>query len=149
VNKLGLSFHHIGLAVSQVKPAIAFLSELGYEVGPIVSDPLQGVQLIMCLHATAPAVEIISPSPDHKGPVNELTKKNPSGIVYHTCYETTDLTASLDHAKSLGLSVYCISEPKPAVLFGGRKVSFYRIGGMGLVEILEPSDQGSAEAGSV
>jgi methylmalonyl-CoA/ethylmalonyl-CoA epimerase len=82
-------------------------------------------------------VEIISPAADSKGPVNELTRKNSSGIVYHTCYATSDLAATLAHAAELGLSVYCVSEPKPAVLFGGRNVSFYRIGGMGLVEIVE------------
>jgi hypothetical protein len=31
----------------------------------------------------------------------------------------------------------CISEPKPAPLFGGRPVSFYNVAGIGLIEILE------------
>ena len=147
MNSLGLTFHHIGLAVASCDQAVSFLSELGYDVGPTVEDTLQNVRLNMCTHPTNPAVEIISASSnnDGKGPINELTRKNPSGIVYHTCYATADLGSTLSRAKALGLSVYCVSEPKPAVLFEGRNVSFYKIGGMGLVEIVEAQHPGSVE----
>jgi hypothetical protein len=30
-----------------------------------------------------------------------------------------------------------LSPPQPAVLFGGRKVSFYSVAGFGVIEILE------------
>lgn len=44
----GLVFHHFGLAVNSPAPAFAFLKELGYENGPSMFDPLQGVNLAMC-----------------------------------------------------------------------------------------------------
>jgi methylmalonyl-CoA/ethylmalonyl-CoA epimerase len=146
MNHLGLTFHHIGLAVSEPDKAIAFLSELGYQIGPTIHDPLQKVHLNMCTHASNPAVEIISPDKDNdKGPINELTRKNSSGIVYHTCYVTNDLAATLAHAKTLGLHVFCVSAPKPAPLFENRKVSFYKISGMGLIEIIEPLESAESE----
>ncbi len=139
MNGLGLTFHHIGLAVSRVEDALTFVRELGYNAGPTVIDPLQKVQSIICTHPVNPAIEILAPeTPGASSPISELTKKNPLGVVYHTCYATTDLASTLARVQALGLSVHCISEPKPAVLFGGRKVSFYRISGMGLVEIMEP-----------
>jgi len=146
MNRLGLTFHHLGLAVADPAKAIAFLSELGYSIGETVFDPLQNVQLKMCTHTTSPAVEIISPGTENsKGPVNDLTRKNPFGIVYHTCYSTDDLAATLEQVKALGLDVFCVSEPKPAPLFGWRKVSFYRISGMGLIELLEPHGAAAGE----
>ena len=35
------------------------------------------------------------------------------------------------------LSVYSVSSPKEAVLFGGKRVSFYLIEGVGLIEIID------------
>jgi methylmalonyl-CoA/ethylmalonyl-CoA epimerase len=138
MNQLGLRFHHIGLAVPRIEDSLPFIRELGYQVGEVVHDPLQKVRLAMCKHASSPALEIIAPeSPDARGPVTEMVKKNASGIVYHMCYSTGDLAATLAAAEAMGLTVRCVSEPKPAVLFGGQKVSFYWIFGMGLIEIVE------------
>ena len=41
---------------------------------------------------------------------------------------------SLEYAK---LRVLCLSPPKPAILFGGRMVSFYRVIGFGIIELLQ------------
>ncbi len=140
MNALGLTFHHLGLAVSRSDATIAFLSQLDYVIGPTIFDPLQNVRLTMCTHPTDPFVEIISPDQDgSKGPVNAMIQKNPLGLVYHSCYTTTNLENTLAQAKVLGLEVFCVSPPKPAVLFEGRKVSFYRLKGMGLIEIIEPT----------
>jgi methylmalonyl-CoA/ethylmalonyl-CoA epimerase len=69
--------------------------------------------------------------------VSELTRKNRFGLIYHSCFETADLTATLSAWEEKGLRAVCISEPKPAVLFNGRKVSFYMVNGAGLIELLE------------
>ena len=60
-----------------------------------------------------------------------------SGIVYHACFETGDRAASIAAITAAKLNPICVSEPLPAVLFGGRAVSFYVVVGMGLIEILE------------
>jgi hypothetical protein len=131
-----LKFHHYGLAVRRPDEARQFVSMLGYRIGETVFDPGQNVNLAMCLHATEPAVEIIWPS-NNPGPLEKLTARHTSGIIYHLCYETDNLAAALDALAKANLNPICISPPKPAPLFGGRPVSFYNVVGMGLVEILE------------
>src|ERR1700728_640659 len=133
----GLQFHHLGLAVRRPDEAVSFLSGLGYAIGERIFDPEQNVHLILCRHAQMPAVEVICPG-DAPGPIDNYVARYSSGIVYHACFETTDLAASLAAVKAAGLRALCISRPRPAVLFGGRAVSFYNIDGMGLIEILEP-----------
>jgi hypothetical protein len=39
------------------------------------------------------------------------------------------------------LRLQCVSPPKPAILFGGRHVSFYMIIGIGQIEIIEEAAQ--------
>jgi hypothetical protein len=124
---LNLSFHHFGLAVRQPAPAISFLSSLGYEMGEPVYDPEQNVQ---------PAVEIVYPGKG-PGPVDYLVQRHEAGIIYHPCYETPDLARALEQLAQSGVRADCVVAPKPAPLFGGRRVSFYRVKGMGLIEILE------------
>jgi hypothetical protein len=64
--------------------------------------------------------------------------KSQDECFYHVCFEVSDLAAAL-------LRIYqkrryiCASPRKPAVLFGGRHVSFYYAKGIGLVEFLEPT----------
>ena len=96
----------------------------------------QNVNLAMCHHATEPALELIWPGTG-AGPVDGLIQRHASGIVYHACYETSDLAAALAALEAAGVKIVCVSEPKPAPLFDGRKVSFYNVLGMGLIEILE------------
>jgi hypothetical protein len=136
VAALNLSFHHFGLAVRQPAPAISFLSSLGYEMGEPVYDPEQNVHLIMGSHPTQPAVEIIYPG-NGPGPVDHLVQRHETGIIYHSCYETSDLTRTLEEMAQCGVRADCVVAPRPALLFGGRRVSFYRLKGMGLIEILE------------
>lgn len=133
---IGLTFHHLGLAVQHPHEAVTFLRGLGYTVGEAVFDAEQNVNLVMCTQARGPAVEIIYPG-GGDGPVDSLVGRHAKGIVYHACYETADLEASLAALDQIGTRATCVTPPKPAALFGGRKVSFYNIAGMGLVEILE------------
>jgi hypothetical protein len=131
-----LVFHHLGLAVRRPKDAVAFTSSLGYQIGETVFDREQNVNLIMCTHEIQPAVEIIWPA-NSKGPVHGLIDRHPTGVIYHVCYATDDLSAALAGLKKSGLDAVCVCPPKRAALFGGRKVSFYNVVGIGLVEILE------------
>jgi len=136
----GLQFHHMGLAVKEPSLALKFFGGLGYQSEPAVFDSLQNVDLIICSHDVMPDVEIISPSSildNGEGPIDSLLKRRPEGIIYHICYTTADLDDSLKRMKGAGLQIFTIQPPKPAVLFSGKPVSFYMIGGVGLIEILE------------
>lgn len=131
-----LTFHHLGLAVRRPDEARIFVKSLGYKLGEEVFDAAQNVRLQMASLASQPSIEIIWPG-DTAGPVTALTSRNPAGIIYHACYETDDIDVALSEMEKNGLQPVCISRPTPAILFGNKKVSFYTVKGLGLVEILE------------
>ena len=136
-NKWGLAFHHLGLAAKDPEAATRFLTGLGYRIGPMIFDPLQNVNAAMCAHDQMPDVEVISAA-DGEGPLDKLLSTQKTGLVYHICYTSADLDRSLDALEGDGqLSVYSISPPKKAILFGGKRVSFYLVEGIGLIEIID------------
>lgn len=130
-----LAFHHLGLATRDPEASIAFVRALGYRPSPAVLDAVQNVNLIWCEHDSSPTVEIIYPT-DTAGPLDKILAHR-SEQIYHVCYETPDLDATLDAFDAHGLRLHCVSPPKPAVLFGMRPVSFYSARGFGLIELLE------------
>jgi hypothetical protein len=144
-NAFGLTFHHLGLAVRRPRDAAQFLGGLGYRIDEPVFDPEQNVNLVMCEHPGAmPNVEIIYPA-DGKSPIDALIAGRPPGIIYHMCYVAADLPATLAAFDVAGLRALCKVPPVPAVLFGGRRVSFYDIVGIGLCEIIEARTLTSSE----
>jgi Glyoxalase/Bleomycin resistance protein/Dioxygenase superfamily len=137
MNPFGLRFHHLGLAVRRPGDATRFLDGLGYQISNPVFDPEQNVNLILCRHTDAmPAVEIVYPG-TAKSPIDAVVNLRPDGIIYHACYVTDDLSATLRSMEQHGVRAVCAVPPTPAVLFGGCPVSFYNIVGMGLCEIIE------------
>jgi hypothetical protein len=131
----GLTFHHFGLAVRDVPGALKVLEGLGYECADEVYDPLQEVRLVWCAHPIMPAVELVAPT-HQPGPVDNILQHT-TEVIYHLCYEATDIDAAVDAIKGSGIRVLPVAPPKPAVLFGGRRVGFYQLRGFGLIEILE------------
>lgn len=130
----GLKFHHLGLAVRDEQDAMTFLSSLFYEIGEKVFDPLQNVNLRLCTSDSQPAVEIVSQATG-ESPIDSILRKSGEGI-YHTCYETSDSDTVFQSFEAKGLRVVTVSEPKPAVLFDGKLVSFHRVFGYGLLELI-------------
>jgi hypothetical protein len=136
VNKFGLEFHHFGLAVRRPERAFLYLDALGYKAGATTFDPLQGVNLAMRHHAEMPDVEIIWPG-DAPSPIDNLIKRGGS-LIYHLCYVAADPAAAIAAMEAAGLDVLPVAEAKPAVLFGGRPVSFHSVDGVGLIELIHP-----------
>ena len=134
----GLTFDHFGLATREPERTLTFLRALGYQTHDPIHDPLQLVDLVLCRSATMPAVEVIS-SADGASPLVSVLAAQPQAI-YHLCYRSQNVTASLAAIKAAGHRVLRISEPKPAVLFGHKEVSFYMVRGFGLIEIIEASE---------
>ena len=131
----GLKFDHLGLAVRDPEPAKRFLSCIGYQVGSAVCDPLQQVNLILCHSVYSPDIEIVYPS-GTAGPLDNLFRTGREGI-YHTCYNSANVGLSLKLMREDGLTVVCVKQNKPAILFRGDMVSFYHVVGFGLIEIRE------------
>lgn len=142
---LRLVFHHLGLAVRVPDRATAFLQALGYTIGPRVRDALQNVHLSLCEHPTMPRVEVVWPT-ETEGPLTSILRVS-AELVYHMCYETDDVEGTIRAMGRLVGAVRCVSPPKPAVLFGGRRVSFYLVPGVGLVELLERAAVGGGREG--
>lgn len=135
MNRYGLVFHHFGLAVRKKEKAIRFVRGLGYEVENEVYDPLQEINLTICQSESMPDIEIITRS-DKPGPLEHILKDRDE-MIYHMCYETLDVESSLRAIKDDGNRIMCISSAKPAVVFGQRLVSFYKVVGFGIIEILQ------------
>jgi hypothetical protein len=57
-------------------------------------------------------------------------------MIYHLCYTCPDPAAAIAALEAAGLETVVVSPPTPAILFGGREVSFHHISGFGLIEIL-------------
>ena len=111
------------------------LEGLGYRCGEEIHDPLQEVRLVWCEHDRMPAVELVAPT-DNPGPVDNILEHS-SESIYHFCYEASNIEASVDAIKADGIRVLPVAPPKPAVLFGNRRVGFYQLRGFGLIEIVE------------
>ena len=115
--------------------ALAMLGLLGYDASEVINDPLLGVNLRLCTHPSFPAVEIVMPG-EGQGPIDAILRRHDQ-LLYHTCYEVVDRAAVLYAFERADLRTIEVVGPTPAVLFGGRKVSFHSVMGFGLVELLE------------
>jgi hypothetical protein len=131
-----LTFHHMGLAVKSDETALKMLRGLGYAIGDRVYDACQNVHVRLCTSADHPTVEICDPGVGESSVLDNIVKKY-NGLIYHLCYETPDLSQTLQLFRDAGLRLATISPPKPAVLFGGRHVSFYQVADWGIIELLE------------
>jgi len=137
MSKSVIAFHHIGLLTGQPEEAIKRLQALNYLPGEVVFDPLQEVELCMCIGQSGePSIEIITPTKKNNSLSNLLKRRN--DYMYHVCFTTPSFAQGLEALTVLDADrVFEITPPKPAVLFDGAKVAFYSVPGLGLVELLE------------
>jgi hypothetical protein len=145
VHDFGLRFHHLGLAVPVPWPAFRFLESLGYTGGASVFDPLQNVNLAMRHHTLMPDVEVIWPA-EGPSPIDQIIRRG--HMIYHLCYVTGNVEASLAAIAAVGLEILSVGAPRPARLFGGLLVSFHSIDQLGLIELIhgEPLNPGTLTA---
>lgn len=136
-NSYGLAFHHLGLAVKHPELAVRFLTGCGYHIGPVVRDELQNVNACLCTGGDQPTVELLYPT-EIPGPLKPILKARAS-LIYHVCYESLDREKTLRALEADNHRIGVLSPPQPAVLFGGRPVSFYVVAGFGMIELLEPA----------
>ena len=124
-----MKMHHLGLAVSSIPSALAFLqSVVNVEsVSETVFDREQNANLCMVNVRDGTAIELIEGEFAEK-----MIKKGQ--FFYHSCWETDDMEKELRALTEKGGMI--ISPPKPAALFGDRKVAFIMTE-IGLLELLE------------
>ncbi len=131
-----LKFHHLGVAVPELRAAIAFEeAAFGHHLvaGPF-DDPIQGVSVCFVGNGSPPSplIELVSPRSD-TSPLSSYLKK---GIgAYHVCYETAALETTIAAARQHGCIP--IGNPVPAVAFGGRRIAWMFAPTRQLLEFLQ------------
>ena len=116
-------FHHLGVAVPDIPKAIPIYRDLfGYELlsGPF-DDPIQKVSVCF-LRREKPGdmvIELVAPL-GANAPIQRSLNAGQSA--YHVCYEVNDMDASMKDLTAKKCIV--LSNPVPAVAFGGRKISW-------------------------
>jgi methylmalonyl-CoA/ethylmalonyl-CoA epimerase len=131
--EIDLTFHHVGVACTDIVAEIARLSPLGYVVeGVEFNDSLQGVRGVF-LTGQAPRLELLEPLDGIKrGVLAPWLEKDIK--LYHLAYETRSLTASIERLRRERAKL--IVSPVPAVAFGGRKVAFLMLPNRMLIELI-------------
>jgi methylmalonyl-CoA/ethylmalonyl-CoA epimerase len=132
---MNLKFKHLGVAVHDLEQAMLVYREiLGYRLiaGPF-NDPIQRVSV--CFLAPAeegPELELVAPLTSDS-PVRKILSSG--GGAYHLCYEARRFDDAMTVLSSQGCVV--VSEPVPAVAFGGRRIAWLYMSTRQLLELVE------------
>ena len=131
-----MKFKHLGVAVADLGSALSVYSEVfEYRViaGPY-EDPIQKVSV--CFVGSGRdgdlILELVAPLGE-KSPVHQVLAKQIGA--YHACYEVENLDQTLKHVRAKECLV--LSQPVPAVAFGGRRIAWFYTPSRQLVEVLE------------
>ncbi|MGE5329382.1 MAG: amino acid adenylation domain-containing protein [Deltaproteobacteria bacterium] len=128
---------HLAIAVKDIKGAEEYYKTLGYTISSSVYDSLQSSYLSMCNSSKYLPIELVAPV-DQKSPsynIIEIRGEAP----YHLCYRVSSIKRFLEKIKDVEYEI--ISDAKPAILFGNRKVAFIMIKKVGLIELVETENQ--------
>ena len=126
---MNLKIHHVGIVCKNIEKAVRYYQKLYnvLEVSEIVHDDLQHADLCILKTDTGLDVEFISGK--------QVTNLQKAKITYyHLCYSVENLEEAIARFENNGSLV--VSEPKPAVLFGGKRVTFLMTRN-GLIELVE------------
>ena len=125
-----MKFHHVGIATHDIDRAVETFRAIHptcVEISDIIYDPKQDASLKLVQLEGGVHFEFISGAA-----VSGLLKRKID--IYHTCFETD----RFDETIALFQSQKCVplGKAKPAILFGGRRVIFFKTT-HGIVELLE------------
>lgn len=123
-----MKIHHVGIVCKNIEKSIADYKKYFnvVEASPIIYDELQKASLSLLKTDNGLDVEFIS---------GEQVANLAKGITYyHLCYIVDNIERTVMQFQEKGAVV--VSELKPAVLFGGKRVAFLLIKS-GLIELLE------------
>ncbi|RYZ08863.1 MAG: hypothetical protein EOO73_06085 [Myxococcales bacterium] len=129
-----LQFHHIGIGTARFEDAVARYQSLGYELFVDLNDPGLNVRVAFLRRAGEPLIEVLAPLSEG-GPLDALLKRRAIPGPYHTCYAVEDLAAGIEYLRERGFMP--LTEPAPALAFGGRPVVFFYERDIGQVELVE------------
>ena len=124
-----MKVHHIGVACHDIEQSIEDFKKYHNIIwrSDVVTDDLQNAKLCMVKTDLGIDFEFISGNQ-----VARLLKKGIS--YYHICYEVESIDRTIEEYLVKGAKM--ISDPKPAILFDNRRVSFLYLS-YGLIELVE------------
>lgn len=127
----GLVFHHVGVACGDFAKEEAVFAGLGYRrEGEDFKDPAQGIEGRFLVGA-GPRLELLRNLEGR----DTLTPWLRKGIrFYHLAYEVNDLSAASDRLTAAGAKI--VVAPVPAVAFHGRKIAFFMLPNLSLIELI-------------
>jgi methylmalonyl-CoA/ethylmalonyl-CoA epimerase len=116
----GLRLHHIGNAVVDLESsAQIYAGRLGYRTAtPPIHEPSQTAWVQFLQLGDDPVyLELVAPD----GPASKLTNAvKRGGGLNHLCYTCGPIEDAIEVLETTGMKL--ISEPKPGIAFGGRRV---------------------------
>lgn len=124
-----MRLHHIAIACRDIAQGLCDI-EAVYGIarqGEIIADPEQNAELCLVETHGGMTLELVSGPP-----VTDYLKRGVS--LYHLCHAVPYLPQAIDRLCASGAVL--VAPPKPAVIFGGRKVAFL-FTKLGLIELLE------------
>jgi len=126
------------MACRDLEREMRWLLAIGYEAeGPAFTDPRQGITgQFMVLGGSR--VELLEALPGEKVLEPWLAQGSP---LYHLGFEVPDLEAAMETLVATRAKL--VSEPKPAVAFGGRPVAFFFRPNRMLVELIQAAPEAS------
>lgn len=138
-----VSLHHVAIAVRDIRAQREGYMERGFTCTDIVYDPIQNVELSMCVKAGGTAVELVGVH-NEKSPVfGLLNKVGRDDLAYHLCYHVEHVQKTLAALREKGVSFSSVTKEDPAILFQGEPVCFIYVNGVGLIELTEDARYGA------
>ncbi len=126
---------HIGYAVKHIEQAIQGFCDLGFQFGEIIQDPERKISIAFGEN-NGVVIELISPL-EKGSPVDRTLRKN-GNTPYHLCYQSINLEKDIEDLTKKAFQV--IVPPNNAIAFEGRKVAFLYHMQVGLIELVETSE---------
>lgn len=125
-------FHHFGLATNNREKSEAFLIKSGYKKKSSYIEKRQKVSLSFFVSKGKPTIEVITPL-SKKSPINSYLNKF-DAIFYHICFKIKKKI----NVKNFCLThnAICVVKPYLSTVFKKKKISFFYIKYIGLVEII-------------
>ena len=131
-----MKIHHIGYLLDDMGSSIQSFIELGYVIDrPTCYDPIRKIDICFMKNDNI-FVELVVPRGDCKL-FNGLKKRIGNGP-YHICYECEDFEEVIENGIEGG---QLISEPEKAVAIDNKRVAFFYIPSMGIIELLDVRKQ--------
>lgn len=129
-----LALHHLGVLVRDIPIRSRDYEAMGYRMrSSVIHDPLQTAYVCFLSLPSQPGLlELVAPD----GPESKLAQAaKMGGGLHHLCYATFDLEQSIAELYDGGALI--VSNPKPAVAFQNRRISWLINRDRLLIELLE------------